>query len=87
MSGDECGPRNLGCCYSREGEAGYQMEWHACGRATRRGPVREEMGSIMGFSLQAADEPSLYWAGDTVLFPPIRETSPDIIVNHSCGAL
>lgn len=22
----------VGWCYGREGEAGYQMEWHACGR-------------------------------------------------------
>jgi L-ascorbate metabolism protein UlaG (beta-lactamase superfamily) len=44
----------------------------------------------MGFSLEAAGEPSIYWAGDTVLYPPvaevIRDTNPDIIVTHSCGA-
>lgn len=54
------------------------------------GPVVELMGSVMGFSLEAADEPSIYWAGDTVLYPPvagtIRETKPDIIITHSCGA-
>ncbi|NTH10123.1 hypothetical protein G6K88_32115 [Agrobacterium rhizogenes] len=45
----------------------------------------------MGFSLDAPDEPSLYWAGDTVLYPPvmetIRKTRPQVIVTHSCGAL
>ncbi|MGR9371327.1 MBL fold metallo-hydrolase [Rhizobium leguminosarum] len=55
------------------------------------GPVLEEMGSVMGFSLEAAGEPSIYWAGDTVFYPPvadvIRATSPDILITHSCGAL
>ncbi|EJZ20546.1 MBL fold metallo-hydrolase [Rhizobium sp. Pop5] len=55
------------------------------------GPVLEEMGSVMGFSLEAMGEPSIYWAGDTVLYPPvadvIRATSPDIIITHSCAAL
>lgn len=54
------------------------------------GPVVELMGSVMGVSLEAAGEPSIYWAGDTVLYPPvvevIRDTPPDIIVTHSCGA-
>jgi L-ascorbate metabolism protein UlaG (beta-lactamase superfamily) len=55
------------------------------------GPVVEKMGSVMGFVLEAPGEPKLYWAGDTVLYPPvietIRLTAPDIIVTHSCGAL
>jgi L-ascorbate metabolism protein UlaG (beta-lactamase superfamily) len=54
------------------------------------GPVVELMGSVMGFSLEAADEPSIYWAGDTVFYPPventIRKANPDIIITHSCGA-
>ncbi|MCV9999708.1 MBL fold metallo-hydrolase [Pararhizobium sp. YC-54] len=54
------------------------------------GPVVELMGPVMGFSLEAAGEPSIYWAGDTVLYPPvadvIRDTKPDIVVTHSCGA-
>lgn len=54
------------------------------------GPVLEEMGSVMGFSLEAQGEPSIYWAGDTVLYPPVIEvihkTRPDIIITHSCGA-
>lgn len=54
------------------------------------GPVVELMGSVMGFSLEAAGEPSIYWAGDTVLYPPVAavigNTKPDIIITHSCGA-
>lgn len=54
------------------------------------GAVLDLMGSVMGFSIEAAGEPSIYWTGDTVLYPPvaqaIRDTAPDIIVTHSCGA-
>lgn len=54
------------------------------------GPVVELMGSVMGFTLEAESEPSIYWAGDTVLYPPvagvIAETRPDIVITHSCGA-
>lgn len=54
------------------------------------GPVAEKMGPVIGFTLEAAGEPTVYWAGDTVLYPPvvetIRQVSPDIIVTHSCGA-
>jgi len=54
------------------------------------GPVVEKMGPVMGFTLEADGEPRIYWAGDTVLYPPviktIEETTPDIIVTHSCGA-
>jgi L-ascorbate metabolism protein UlaG (beta-lactamase superfamily) len=54
------------------------------------GSVIDEMGSVMGFSLEARGEPSIYWAGDTVLYPPvadvIHKTKPDIVITHSCGA-
>lgn len=54
------------------------------------GPVLEKMGQVMGFSIEAEGEPSIYWAGDTILYPPVRETiattRPDIIITHSCGA-
>jgi L-ascorbate metabolism protein UlaG (beta-lactamase superfamily) len=54
------------------------------------GPVVEKMGHVIGFTLEAVGEPTVYWAGDTVLYPPVAETirqvSPDIIVTHSCGA-
>ena len=54
------------------------------------GPVVEKMGPVIGLTLEADGEPTVYWAGDTVLYPPVAETirefSPDIIVTHSCGA-
>ncbi|KQV38557.1 Zn-dependent hydrolase [Rhizobium sp. Root268] len=54
------------------------------------GPVVDLMGAVMGFSLEGEGEPSVYWAGDTVLYPPvektIRDTRPNVIVTHSCGA-
>ncbi|MGE0237089.1 MAG: MBL fold metallo-hydrolase [Parvibaculaceae bacterium] len=54
------------------------------------GPVVEKMGPVMGFTLAAQGEPEIYWTGDTVLYPPvartIADTSPDVIVTHSCGA-
>lgn len=54
------------------------------------GPVVDKMGPVMGFLLQAPGEPSVYWAGDTVLYPPvvaaILKHKPEIIVTHSCGA-
>jgi L-ascorbate metabolism protein UlaG (beta-lactamase superfamily) len=49
------------------------------------------MGSVMGFTLEATGEPSVYWAGDTILYPPVLDTihgfDPDVVVTHSCGAL
>lgn len=54
------------------------------------GPVVEKMGPVMGFTIEAPGEPKIYWAGDTVLYPPvartIEATKPDIIITHSCGA-
>ncbi len=54
------------------------------------GPVLEEMGQVMGFTIEADGDPSIYWAGDTILYPPVRETietmQPDIVITHSCGA-
>jgi L-ascorbate metabolism protein UlaG (beta-lactamase superfamily) len=54
------------------------------------GTVVEKMGNVMGFVLESPEEPTLYWAGDTVLYPPVleavRRITPDIIVSHSCGA-
>jgi L-ascorbate metabolism protein UlaG (beta-lactamase superfamily) len=55
------------------------------------GAVVEKMGAVMGFSLEAPGEPTLYWCGDSVLYPPlsaaVAAVDPDIIVTHSCGAL
>lgn len=54
------------------------------------GEVEREMGRVMGFALDAPGEPTLYWAGDTVLCPEVYETleryHPDVVVVHACGA-
>jgi L-ascorbate metabolism protein UlaG (beta-lactamase superfamily) len=54
------------------------------------GPVVDKMGQVMGFTLSADEEPDIYWTGDTVLYPPVRQAieanRPDIIITHSCGA-
>lgn len=48
------------------------------------------MGTVSGFLFQADDEPSLYWAGDTIWYAPVEQVlagkQPEIIVTHSCGA-
>lgn len=55
------------------------------------GPVVDDMGPVMGVTIEAAGEPSLYWAGDTVFYPVVenilRRTRPDIAIVHACGAL
>ena len=54
------------------------------------GAVAEKMGAVTGFVLRADGEPSVYFAGDTVLYPPVLDvietTKPDVIVVHSGGA-
>ena len=51
---------------------------------------KERMGSVMGFVLQAPDEPVVYWTGDTILIDAVTETidryQPHVIVTHSSGA-
>ena len=55
------------------------------------GAVLEQMGPVSGFVFQAPGEPTLYWAGDTILYEPVLRTierfRPDVIVTHSSGAL
>lgn len=50
-----------------------------------------DMGSVAGFVLQAPGEPTLYWAGDTVLYEAVHDVlarfRPDVVVTHSSGAL
>lgn len=54
------------------------------------GEVETIMGQVSGFVLQAPGEPTLYWAGDTVLCEEVRSVitqfQPDVIVTHSSGA-
>jgi L-ascorbate metabolism protein UlaG (beta-lactamase superfamily) len=55
------------------------------------GEVEGMMGKVSGFVFRAEDEPTLYWAGDTILCDEVREAisrfKPDVIVTHSCGAM
>jgi L-ascorbate metabolism protein UlaG (beta-lactamase superfamily) len=55
------------------------------------GSVLEQMGVASGFILQAAHEPTVYWAGDTVWNEAVAEiiarVQPQIIITHSCGAI
>ena len=55
------------------------------------GQVLQEMGDASGFVFKAKDEPTVYWAGDTIWCEPVArvidQVQPDIIVTHSCGAV
>lgn len=55
------------------------------------GPILSRMGNVMGFVLQAENEPTVYWLGDTVLTPQVLQTAldvkPDVVVTHSGGAV
>ena len=48
------------------------------------------MGSVIGLVFRAPGEPTLYWAGDTVLTAGVRDTiasvDPAVVVTHSGGA-
>jgi hypothetical protein len=55
------------------------------------GKVLDDMGGVSGFVFQAATEPTIYWAGDTIWYDVVNEViekfQPDIIVTHSSGAV
>jgi L-ascorbate metabolism protein UlaG (beta-lactamase superfamily) len=55
------------------------------------GDVLQEMGNASGFVFKAENEPTVYWAGDTILCEPVANVvdhiQPDIIITHSCGAV
>jgi L-ascorbate metabolism protein UlaG (beta-lactamase superfamily) len=54
------------------------------------GEVGRTMGAVAGFVFAAAGAPTIYWAGDTVLYDEIyaviERYQPNIIITHSCGA-
>ena len=66
---------------------------HICTTDGQHGPpeVLEDMGEVCGFLFSAKDEPLLYWAGDTILCPPVEAVligeQPAVVVVHGCGAL
>jgi L-ascorbate metabolism protein UlaG (beta-lactamase superfamily) len=49
------------------------------------------MGDVSGFVFEAENEPTVYWAGDTIwcesVADVISQIQPDIIITHSCGAV
>ena len=55
------------------------------------GAVLADMGRTSGFVFRAEGEPTLYWAGDTILTDDvlgvIASVRPDVIVTHSSGAV
>jgi len=55
------------------------------------GKVLEMMGEVSGFIFEAENEPTVYWAGDTIwcdeVANAIDQYQPDIIITHSCGAV
>lgn len=55
------------------------------------GKVLDLMGNTSGFVFEAENEPTVYWAGDTIWCQPVAEVindvEPDIIITHSCGAI
>ena len=54
------------------------------------GDIVARMGEVIGVVLTADGEPTVYWAGDTILYPPVLDlidrVRPDVIVTHSGGA-
>ncbi|MDJ0782247.1 MAG: MBL fold metallo-hydrolase [Desulfosarcinaceae bacterium] len=55
-----------------------------------RGQIGDRMGPVSGFILQAAQEPTLYWVGDSVWCGAVQTAiaahAPEVIVTHSGGA-
>jgi len=52
--------------------------------------VGRTMGAVAGFVFAAPAQPTIYWAGDTILYDEIyaaiNRYQPDTIITHSCGA-
>jgi L-ascorbate metabolism protein UlaG (beta-lactamase superfamily) len=56
-----------------------------------RGSVLDEMGPASGYVIIAAQEPTVYWIGDSILHEKVPRTidrfKPDVIITHSSGAV
>ena len=50
----------------------------------------ERMGNVSGFVFHVEGEPTIYWAGDSIWYEPVKQVianfQPDIIITHSSGA-
>lgn len=71
------------------------VDWHGMTITHTPGQHGDEVwagriGSVAGFILRAENEPTIYWAGDTIWYEATKqvvlETQPDIIITHSSGA-
>jgi L-ascorbate metabolism protein UlaG (beta-lactamase superfamily) len=55
------------------------------------GPAVAVMGPVSGFVFQADNEPTVYCAGDTIWYEPVKRLlghlRPEVIVTHSSGAV
>jgi L-ascorbate metabolism protein UlaG (beta-lactamase superfamily) len=91
--GDEAAIRDLG--FQRVTPVAEGLAWRGV-TITRvaghhgAGEVEAIMGRVSGFVLAAPGEPTLYWAGDTILCAEVRAAIarfvPAAIVIHACGA-
>ena len=90
---DEHQIRKMG--FSKVTAVEESVRWH--GITITRAPGQhgsgiwtEKMGAVAGYILRADNEPTIYWAGDTIWYEVIEkvilETLPDIIITHSSGA-
>jgi L-ascorbate metabolism protein UlaG (beta-lactamase superfamily) len=56
-----------------------------------RGAIMDEMGPASGYVILAAQEPTVYWIGDSILheevFRTIDRFEPEVIITHSSGAV
>lgn len=54
------------------------------------GKILDRMGKVSGFVLQAGEEPTVYWVGDSIWCELVEESievfDPDVIITHSGGA-
>jgi L-ascorbate metabolism protein UlaG (beta-lactamase superfamily) len=92
--GDEAHIRDKG--FQRVTPVTGSLDWNGV-KITRTpcqhgsGGVRVDMGEASGFVFQAKSEPTVYWAGDTILSDAVTEIiesiRPQIIITHSCGAV
>jgi len=55
------------------------------------GEALKEMGKASGFFFRSQNEPTAYWAGDTIWCEAVADVisryQPDIVITHSCGAV
>lgn len=54
------------------------------------GKLAEEMGRVSGFVFQAENEPTVYWAGDTIWYEEVQAAierfRPYVVIVHASGA-